>query len=148
MHPALCVSHRTLGCSEGRSSARWVDFNFFGHQIVAHLVDGYDAASHSNAVDGDPVPVPHFGAALSVSQFEQLASRVKAAGVDFEIEPHVRFVVCRCRDVCQRPHTMQHQGQPGEQWTMFFRDPSGNALEFKAMTTPENLFAKYTVKAG
>ena len=81
-----------------------------------------------NAVDGDPVPVPHYGLALSVDQFHDLADRVSDA-VSFEIEPHVRF-----------------EGQPGEQWTMFFKDPSGNCLEFKAMTAPENLFAKYAVK--
>lgn len=113
---------------EGRSAARWADFSLFGHQIVAHLVDGYRADASANAVDGDPVPVPHFGAALGVDAFHALADRLKAKGVAFEIEPHLRFA-----------------GQPGEQWTMFFKDPSGNALEFKAMTTPENLFAKYTV---
>ncbi|KXZ53250.1 hypothetical protein GPECTOR_7g1144 [Gonium pectorale] len=96
-----------LGCPEGRSAATWVDFNLYGHQIVAHLVRGYNAAASHNAVDGDPVPVPHFGAALTVDEFHSLAERLK--------------------------------------WTMFFHDPSGNALEFKAMTNPDNLFAKYTV---
>lgn len=118
----------TMCCSEGRSAKTWVDFSLFGHQIVAHLVPGYTAAAAQNAVDGDAVPVPHFGAALSVEQFHSLAARLQAAGVEFVIPPHLRF-----------------QGQPGEQWTMFFRDPSGNALEFKAMTHPENLFAKYVV---
>ena len=108
-----------LGCPEGRSSSTWVDFNLYGHQLVCHEVKGYDAASTSSAVDGDPVPVPHFGLALSVAEFHELASKVKEAGVRFELEPHLRF-----------------RGQPGEQWTMFFRDPSGNALEFKAMTKP------------
>ncbi|KAI7844702.1 hypothetical protein COHA_001790 [Chlorella ohadii] len=117
-----------LGCSEGRSAERWVDFNMFGHQIVAHLVDGYSAAASHNKVDGDPVPVPHYGVALGVQQFQQLAERCRQQGVAFVIEPHLRF-----------------QGQPGEQWTMFFLDPSGNALEFKAMTNPDNLFAKYRV---
>ncbi|GBF96072.1 glyoxalase [Raphidocelis subcapitata] len=117
-----------LGCPEGRSAATWVDFNLFGHQIVAHLVRGYSASSVQNAVDGDAVPVPHFGAALPVDQFRALAARLAAARVEFEIEPHLRF-----------------EGKPGEQWTMFFRDPSGNALEFKAMTNPANLFAKYRV---
>jgi len=91
-------------------------------------VAGYNATAHHNAVDGDAVPVPHCGAALSVEQFHALAARLKAQGVKFEIEPHIRFV-----------------GQPGEQWTMFFHDQSGNALEFKAMTHPDNLFAKYRV---
>lgn len=118
-----------LGCSEGRSAQRWVDFNLYGHQVVAHLVEGYSAARSHNAVDGDPVPVPHFGVALSLEQFHCLAERVRAAGVKFVIEPHLRF-----------------PGQPGEQWTMFFYDPSGNALEFKAMSTPENLFSKYRVE--
>ena len=108
---------------------RWVDFNMFGHQIVAHLVDGYSGDAAVNAVDGDPVPVPHYGLALSSEQFHTLAARARNAGVHFDIEPHVRF-----------------QGQPGEQWTMFFRDPSGNCLEFKAMAKPENLFAKYRVE--
>ncbi|KAL4424346.1 hypothetical protein ABPG75_001647 [Micractinium tetrahymenae] len=117
-----------LGCTEGRSAARWVDFNFFGHQLVAHLVDGYSAARSHNAVDGDPVPVPHFGVALPVDDFQRLAERLRGQ-VDFVIEPHLRF-----------------QGQPGEQWTMFFFDPSGNALEFKAMTNSDNLFAKYRVE--
>ncbi|DBA82620.1 TPA: hypothetical protein ACH3X1_006868 [Trebouxia sp. C0004] len=117
-----------LGCPEGRSAAGWVDYNLFGHQIVCHQVKGYNANASANAVDGDPVPVPHFGLALSVQQFHDLAERVKQADVQFVIQPHLRF-----------------KGQPGEQWTMFFKDPSGNALEFKAMTTPENLFAKYYV---
>jgi uncharacterized protein len=108
---------------------RWMDFNLFGHQIVAHLVDSYNGAASLNAVDGDPVPVPHFGLALSTAQFHALAGKVRKAGVQFEIEPHVRF-----------------EGQPGEQWTMFFKDPSGNCLEFKAMAKPENLFVKYCVE--
>lgn len=89
---------------------------------------GYNAASTANAVDGDPVPVPHFGLCLTVPQFHALADRVRGAGIPFVIEPHVRW-----------------PGKPGEQWTMFFKDPSGNALEFKAMATPGNLFDKYTV---
>lgn len=117
-----------LGFPEGRSAPRWVDYNVFGHQVVCHLVDGYAGATAQNAVDGDPVPVPHFGVALPVPHFHALAERLEAAGVHFELEPHLRF-----------------RGAPGEQWCMFFRDPSGNALEFKAMTTPENLFAQYTV---
>lgn len=117
-----------LGCPEGRSAAGWIDYNMFGHQIVCHQVKGYNANASANAVDGDPVPVPHFGLALSVQQFHDLADRVKQADVKFVIQPHLRF-----------------KGQPGEQWTMFFKDPSGNALEFKAMTIPDNLFAKYYV---
>lgn len=119
--PPLAVERPVRAC-------RWVDFNLYGHQIVAHLVDGYNGAASVNAVDGDPVPVPHFGLALTIDQFHSLAERAQGAGVKFEIEPHVRFT-----------------GQPGEQWTMFCKDPSGNCLEFKAMTTPANLFAKYRV---
>ncbi|CAL8469440.1 g8981 [Coccomyxa elongata] len=118
-----------LGCPEGRSASTWVDYSLFGHQIVCHEIKGYNASSTANAVDGDPVPVPHFGLALGVEQFHELAERVQKAGINFILEPHLRF-----------------KGQPGEQWTMFFKDPSGNSLEFKAMTNPENLFAKYYVE--
>lgn len=117
-----------MGCPEGRSAKTWVDWNLFGHQVVTHLVPGYNAKAHHNAVDGDAVPVPHCGVVLTREQFDQLAARLKDKGVRFVIEPHLRF-----------------KGQPGEQWTMFFTDPSGNALEFKAMSHPENLFAKYFV---
>lgn len=119
---------RILGFPEGRSAARWVDYNFFGHQVVCHVVDGYDAQSTANAVDGDPVPVPHFGLAMTCEAFHSFAARLRQGGVEFVIEPHLRF-----------------EGQAGEQWTMFFKDPSGNSLEFKAMTNPDNLFAKYVV---
>lgn len=129
IHAAREFFGGVLGCPEGRSAKTWVDFNLFGHQVVCHEVRNYNASSTANAVDGDPVPVPHFGLAMSVTEFHALAERVKAAGVKFIIEPHIRFV-----------------GQPGEQWTMFFKDSSGNALEFKAMTTPSNLFAKYVVE--
>lgn len=119
-----------LGCSEGRSADTWVDLNMYGHQVVAHLVRGYNASNSANAVDGDAVPVPHFGVALTVQQFHDLAAKLKARpGFKFVIEPHLRF-----------------QGKPGEQWTMFFHDPSNNAIEFKAMTNPANLFAKYRVE--
>ena len=119
-----------LGCEEGRSSEKWQDYALHGHQIVAHWVgDDYRCVDYFNPVDGDEVPVPHVGLALTEEQFHALAQRVRDAGVKFIIEPHLRF-----------------QGQPGEQWTMFFKDPSGNNLEFKAMTTIENLFAKYNVK--
>ncbi|TMJ17597.1 MAG: glyoxalase [Alphaproteobacteria bacterium] len=114
-----------LGCPEGRSSDEWIDFNFFGHQIVAHLVPGTVGERASNAVDGHDVPVPHFGAVLGMAEWEALAERLEAAGVDFAMAPTVRF-----------------RGQPGEQATMFFKDPSGNALEIKAMADPENLFAR------
>jgi len=146
-----------LGCAEGRSDARWIDYDFFGHQIVAHLVPpspsgegtgvgpvnaevtsptlsdphagrsplkgrGY---SLSNPVDGHDVPIPHFGAVLPMEEWRALADRLKAADTEFVMEPTIRF-----------------EGQPGEQATMFFRDPSGNALEMKAMADPAKLFAK------
>jgi extradiol dioxygenase family protein len=114
-----------LGCPEGRSAEEWVDFDFFGHQIVAHLVPGSEAGRAGNPVDGHDVPVPHFGAVLDMAAWEELAARLEGAGVAFAIPPTVRF-----------------RGQPGEQATMFFRDPSGNALEIKAMAAPENLFAR------
>ena len=116
-----------LGCPEGRSDADWCDFDFFGHQIVAHQAPSVVAkgASGSNPVDGHDVPVPHFGIVLPMADWRVLADRLSAAEVDFVIEPTVRFA-----------------GEPGEQATMFFRDPSGNALEIKAMADPANLFAK------
>lgn len=113
-----------LGCSEGRSSDEWIDFNFHGHQIVAHLAPGSAGDTASNHVDGHGVPVPHFGLVLSMEDWEALAERLRAAGTEFVIEPTVRF-----RD------------RPGEQATMFLRDPSGNALEFKAFKDVGQLFA-------
>jgi extradiol dioxygenase family protein len=113
-----------LGCGEGRSSDHWIDFDFFGHQIVAHLSPNAKAVAITNPVDGHDVPVPHFGVVLTLPQWEDLAARVTAAGVAFGIAPHVRF-----------------KGQPGEQATMFFLDPSGNALEFKAFADDAMLFA-------
>ena len=113
-----------LGCREGRSAADWVDFDFYGHQIVAHRTD-QKATAATNAVDGDDVPVRHFGVVLEMSQWQGIAQRLKDAGADFIIEPHIRFA-----------------GQPGEQATLFVRDPSGNALEFKAFADPARLFAK------
>jgi len=113
-----------LGCGEGRSSDHWIDFDFFGHQIVAHLSSEAKAVSTTNPVDGHEVPVPHFGVVLTLPQWEDLAARVTAAVVSFGIAPHVRF-----------------KGQPGEQATMFFLDPSGNALEFKAFADDAMLFA-------
>jgi uncharacterized protein len=116
-----------LGCPEGRSSAQWIDFDLFGHQIVAHLVrrPGPQTDPMHNSVDGHDVPVPHFGVVLTLEDWSTLAQRVKAAGVVFGIEPHTRFA-----------------GEPGEQSTMFFRDPAGNALEFKAFADLGRLFAK------
>jgi extradiol dioxygenase family protein len=112
-----------LGCSEGRSSAEWVDFDLYGHQLVAHLALRAES-NHTNPVDGHDVPVPHFGVVLTIARWEALAEKLKAAGVTFGIAPTIRF-----------------KGQPGEQATMFFRDPSGNALEFKAFADRRSLFA-------
>lgn len=115
-----------LGCPEGRSSEQWIDFDLFGHQIVAHLKPG--AASdklHHNPVDGHNVPVPHFGVVLPMEEWESLAERLRKAGIKFVIEPYIRF-----------------KGEVGEQATMFFLDPAGNALEFKAFADISQLFAK------
>jgi uncharacterized protein len=114
-----------LGCPEGRSSPDWIDFNLYGHQIVAHLAPGEAGHRNTSEVDGDNVPVRHFGVVLSRPEWDALAARLRAAGVKFIIEPHIRF-----------------KGQVGEQATMFFLDPCGNALEFKAFADPERLFAK------
>lgn len=111
-----------LGCREGRSSPEWVDFDFYGHQIVAHLSHEARLAA-TNKVDGDDVPVRHFGVILTIPQFHALAARLKAAATRFIVEPHVRF-----------------QGEPGEQWTLFITDPSGNALEFKAFADDAQVF--------
>ena len=113
-----------LGCTEGRSSDRWIDFDLGGHQIVAHLDSAARPAALTNPVDGHDVPVPHFGVVLTMADWQALATRVEAAGIAFGIAPHVRF-----------------RGQVGEQATMFFRDPSGNALEFKAFADDAMLFA-------
>lgn len=113
-----------LGCPEGRSSEHWVDFDFHGHQIVAHKVASTQMADATSLVDGDNVPVRHFGAVLDLSAWHALADRLKAAGTRFVIEPHVRF-----------------KGEPGEQATMFFLDPFGNAIEFKAFANIDSLFA-------
>jgi extradiol dioxygenase family protein len=114
-----------LGCAEGRSSDQWVDFDFHGHQIVAHLVPDAKARAASNPVDGHDVPVPHFGLVLELAAWEALAARLQAAEVDFAIPPTVRF-----------------RGQAGEQATMFFRDPSGNAIEMMAFASLYSLFAR------
>jgi extradiol dioxygenase family protein len=113
-----------LGCPEGRSSDAWVDFDLQGHQIVAHLAPEACTRAATNAVDGDAVPVRHFGLVLSMDAWRALAAKLRAAGVAFLVEPHVRF-----------------QGQVGEQATMFFLDPSGNAIEMKAFADPAQLFA-------
>lgn len=117
-----------LACPEGRSDTSWVDFNFFGHQLVCHLSDNYPSKRlelSSNPVDGHNVPVPHFGVVLQMPQWKSLAETLQVASIEFVIEPYIRFA-----------------GQPGEQATMFFLDPSGNPLEFKAFQDIEGqLFA-------
>jgi hypothetical protein len=114
-----------LGCPEGRSAPEWVDFNLYGHQIVAHLAPHEAPRRTTNEVDGEDVPVPHFGLVLPMTEWEQLAERLTDADVSFVIPPTVRFA-----------------GQAGEQATMFLLDPAGNALEFKAMADPAKLFAR------
>jgi len=114
-----------LACREGRSSSHWVDFDLFGHQFVCHLDEGRQASGQiQNAVDGDSVPVPHFGVILTMAGWESLRDRLVAARIRFVIEPRIRF-----------------QGETGEQATMFFVDPSGNMLEFKAFGDDEQIFA-------
>jgi extradiol dioxygenase family protein len=114
-----------LGLDRGRSDTRWTDWNMSGHQVVTHEVDRHSPAiAGMNPVDGHDVPVPHFGLVLTVDRFKEMSARLTAAGVAFIIEPHVRF-----------------PGETGEQWTMFFLDPSGNALEFKAFADLDQLFA-------
>jgi extradiol dioxygenase family protein len=114
-----------LGCPEGRSSPEWIDFNLYGHQVVAHLAPEETREAATNAVDGDNVPVRHFGVVLPMDEWEAMAARLAEAGQRFIIEPHIRF-----------------KGEVGEQATMFFLDPSGNALEFKAFRNLASLFAK------
>ena len=114
-----------LGCPEGRSSPDWIDFDFYGHQIVAHLSPDEVGHRSTSAVDGEDVPVRHFGAILTLPQWEEMAARLKAADTRFVIEPQIRF-----------------KGQAGEQATLFFLDPSGNALEFKAFADDAMVFAK------
>lgn len=116
---------KVLGCEEGRSSDRWIDFNLFGHQIVAHLAPEAVGIRHKNEVDADHVPVPHFGIVLPMDEFQNLAENLKSKNVEFIIEPKIRFA-----------------GEAGEQATMFFLDPSGNALEFKAFADFSQVFAK------
>ena len=113
-----------LGCREGRSAPTWVDFDFFGHQLSAHLGDPLLNPANLGVVDGKQVPMPHFGAILEWAEFDSLAKRLQLAGVAFVLPPQVRF-----------------EGQPGEQATMFLLDPSGNALEFKAFRAAAQVFA-------
>tara|TARA_B100002052_G_scaffold254912_1_gene244779 strand:+ start:601 stop:1014 length:414 start_codon:yes stop_codon:yes gene_type:complete len=115
---------KTLGCKVGRSSDRWIDFDMYGHQVVAHLVDSMDVAQ-TNPVDGDDVPASHFGVILEQETWDSLSTALKKSGIDFIIEPHTRF-----------------KGEPGEQSTMFFLDPCGNALEFKAFKRDDMIFSK------
>ena len=116
----------TLGCEEGRSSDHWVDFDFFGHQLVIHYKEADSkAGTASNPVDGKDVPIPHFGVVLEWDIFQNFSEKLKEQKINFVIEPYIRF-----------------EGKPGEQATMFFRDPCGNALEFKAFKNIDQLFAK------
>ena len=114
-----------LGLSEGRSSDAWIDFNLYGHQVVAHLDPNLSQDTHHNEVDGHAVPVPHFGVILTLEEWKSLRDRLVAARIEFKIDPYIRF-----------------EGEVGEQATMFFLDPSGNALEFKAFADMSQLFAK------
>ncbi|RDY60738.1 VOC family protein [Flagellimonas nanhaiensis] len=114
-----------LGCEEGRSSDHWVDFNLFGHQLVIHYKPKSDEELHTNPVDGKNVPVPHYGVVLPWDQFESFSKKLQEKGINFIIEPYIRF-----------------KGEVGEQTTMFFLDPAGNALEFKAFKDMGQLFAK------
>jgi uncharacterized protein len=114
-----------LECEEGRSSERWIDFNLYGHQIVTHLADEGAGVRSTNSVDADHVPVPHFGIVLEMDAWKDLAEKLKAKGVEFIVEPKIRFA-----------------GEIGEQATMFFLDPSGNALEFKGFADFSRIFAK------
>lgn len=114
-----------LLCEEGRSDSHWVDFNFFGHQLVIHLKDDNKETLPTNPVDGKEVPIPHFGVVLPWKKFEEFSKHLKNCKVEFIIEPYIRF-----------------KNEIGEQYTMFFKDPSGNALEFKAFKDTRQIFAK------
>ncbi len=124
LESARTFYHGLLGCRIGRESSNWIDFDFFGHQATAHLTENPTSVP-TNAVDGDEVPVRHFGVVLPIQEWDALAAHLARKGVKFLIKPHVRF-----------------QGEPGEQATMFICDPAGNALEFKAFKNPEQLFAR------
>ena len=114
-----------LGCEEGRSSDNWVDFNIFGHQLVIHYKEMKLKDTNTNPVDGKDVPIPHFGVVLEWNQFHSFSKKLKEKNIEFLIEPYIRF-----------------EGQPGEQATMFFKDPSGNALEFKSFKDLNKIFVK------
>ena len=114
-----------LGCTEGRSSDNWVDFDLFGHQLVIHFQESNNKNLHTNPVDGKDVPIPHFGVILEWENFKRFSSKLKKKGVEFIIKPYIRF-----------------EGEPGEQATMFFKDPSGNALEFKSFKDSSQIFEK------
>ena len=114
-----------LGCKEGRSSDHWVDFDLFGHQLVIHFQESNNKNLHTNPVDGKDVPIPHFGVILEWENFKRFSSKLEKKGVEFIIKPYIRF-----------------EGEPGEQATMFFKDPSGNALEFKSFKDSSQIFAK------
>ena len=127
VHDLAAIRHfyeTVLGCTVGRTDERWIDFNLFGHQITAHLTETKAQANSTNAVDGHAVPVSHWGVILTMGEWQTLADRLRQAGVKFVIEPYLRF-----------------EGQPGEQATLFIRDPSGNALEFKAFADDAMIFA-------
>jgi extradiol dioxygenase family protein len=123
LEAATAFYGNVLGCRPGRSTETWADWDLYGHQFVTHVGPGAGPRAH-NPVDGHDVPIPHFGVLLSVEEFHALADRLRAAGTTFVIEPYVRFA-----------------GEPGEQWTMFFLDPAGNALEFKAFADDAQVFA-------
>lgn len=114
-----------LGCREGRSSERWVDFDFYEHQLVAHLVDASEDTGATNPVDGKMIPVRHFGLIVTFDEWNALAQRLTQRGINFIVDPYIRF-----------------NGEPGEQGTFFVRDPSGNALEFKAFRNEDQIFAR------
>lgn len=114
-----------LGCREGRSAAEWVDFDFYGHQIVAHLTTTPESREETNPVDGEKIPVRHFGVIITPELWKSLAERFRSANVSFLVEPQIRF-----------------KDEPGEQYTMFVRDPAGNALEFKAFASDAAVFAR------
>jgi len=124
LEETLTFYRDVLGCDTGRRSDEWIDFNFWGHQVVAHLSPNDAGNSSTNDVDGHQVPVKHFGVILEWDEWHELADRLKNEGIDFVIEPYIRF-----------------RGEPGEQATMFFLDPSGNALEFKAFRDEGQIFA-------
>lgn len=122
---AVVFYGETLGCSRGREAEHWIDWNLGGHQVVTHVVPGWTGVAGTNPVDGNDVPVPHFGVLMTPASFHALADRLRRAEVDFVIEPRIRF-----------------EGEVGEQHTMFLLDPSGNALEFKAFADDDQVFAR------